>query len=81
MPTNTPQITQAFVYFDADKPIEIEPIHLTGDEVMLHDAVRALAEAGLLSSADCFKYRHMIERPPAKSVMKRFREWRARNEG
>jgi len=73
--------TQAFVYFDADKPIEIEPILLTGDEVMLHDAIRALAAGGLLSSADCFKYRDVIERKPPKSVMARFRAWRARNEG
>lgn len=82
MPVGTTEIkveSQAFVYFNADRPVEIEPIILDGDEVMLRDAIRALNDAGLLSADDQRKHRDRIDPKVPKSVIARLREWRRRN--
>lgn len=82
MPTGVGEIkveSQAFVYFNSDKPVEIEPIILDGDEVMLRDAIRALNDAGLLSVDDQRKHRDRIDAKVPKSIMKRLVEWRKRN--
>lgn len=79
MPTNTPVIVehQAFVYFSADEPLEIEPIVLSGDEADLRNAIQALAP--LLSDADRAKYRDIINPQMSKGLRQRYRDWRTRN--
>lgn len=79
LPVNTPVIieTQAFVYFNADEPLEIDPIVLSGDEADLRNAIQALAP--LLSDADRAKYRHIINPKMSKSLLQRYRDWKDRN--
>lgn len=71
-------MSQGFVYFNHEDPERIiESVVLSGDEADFRNAVQALAP--LLSDADRAKYRDMIEPSMPKQLVRKYREWRARN--
>lgn len=76
MPSSSPTISQGFVYFNAEEPVEVEPIVITGDEADLRNAVQALFNAGLIDDKQAKKY---IDPPMAKTLRQRLKAWKDRN--